>query len=106
MAIDREPSPEERLQALLFNRDQMRESAEPLARGVAEPQAAKYEMTMYRLLQRTNNNPEIANAFNKLLRALDISSRFGNSDEPMPKGHINSLTEVIKEATERIRLTE
>jgi len=92
----------EKFQKLIERRDAARESATDLQRGVAEPQATRYETTLYRLMKRTDTNPEIVNALNELLARLAYSAEYGESDSPMPKSRVESLTTAIKKATELI----
>ncbi len=91
-----------RLQKLIERMDAARESATDLQRGIAEPQAAKYETVLYELLRRTDTNPKIANALNELLTRLEYSAAYGESDQPMPESRVESLTTAIKDAAERI----
>jgi CII-binding regulator of phage lambda lysogenization HflD len=101
-----EMSPEARKQQLLMQRDGMRENASELESAVTEIQVAKYEIALRRLMQRTDNNPEIVNALNQLLSRLDNQSHFGISDEKMPPTHVTELAQAILDSAELIAHTE
>lgn len=87
---------------IIDTRDRYREAASELQRGVAEPQAAKYETTLYRLLERTGNDPELVNAMNEFLGAVDLKSIFGESDKPLPKAELAHITKFFQEKTKEL----
>lgn len=101
--VEGEQSAEARKQELLMRRDAARESATETQQQVSEIQSAKYETMLLNMMQRTNTNPEIVNALNDLVQSLDSASHFGESDNPMPDGHLQVLAEAIHAATKSIQ---
>lgn len=104
-----EPTPEEIREftrsKLMENRDLYKEQATELQKNVAEAQSAKLETLLYRLMNRTKDNPELVNKMNNLLDALDHQSRFGEEDKKLAPGRQEDLTHFLEEAGKALRWT-
>jgi len=85
------------------NRDLSKEHATELQKEVAEIQAAKLEATLYKLMSRTENNPDLVNSLNKFLDSLDHQSRFGDSGKPLGKGRQQDLVAFLEDAADALR---
>ena len=90
-------------QGMLDRRDQARERANELERDIGEAQGAHYETIVYRLMRRTDDDPELVNALNDYLSALDIESWFGNPEEPMVPGKQREIIDRLKRQTQLMR---
>lgn len=84
-------------------RDTYREHASELQRKVATYQAALYEESLYRLMQRSGDNTELINSLKDFLVALDHNSSFGDPEKPFGKGQAEKLTQFLKEKGEELR---
>lgn len=80
-------------------RDAARERATPLQRNVVEIQAAKFELLLFRLLERSGDDPELASAINAFLDCVDNRSRKGSPWDTLPRPLIEQLTRVFQSAT-------
>jgi hypothetical protein len=87
---------------IIRRRNEVRNRATDLQRGVAEVQAARYETTLYRLMERSGNNPELLNALNNFTRVLDNRSFYGVSDELLAPNQIKRLSKFIEEKTKEM----
>lgn len=74
-----------------------------LRANVAEAQSAKYEVALKRLMERSDDNVELVNSLRDFIGAIDVKSFFGNSDELMPEGYVNRLSEFFKQKTEELK---
>lgn len=68
-------------------RDRHKNGASELERNIVSVQSAKYETSLYRLMQHSVDDVELVNALNEFLTALDARSLYGNSEEPLSKEH-------------------
>lgn len=94
---------EDRKTQILESRDIQKGGASELQKSVAEIQAAKYETTLYRLMDRTKDNPELVNNLNALLDGLDHQSRFGNSSESIGPARQEDLSKFLGEVAKALR---
>ena len=67
-------------------------SAVELRENVSETQTDMYKAILVRLMERSNNNPELVNAMRDFIRALDTKSWKGDAGELMDEGNISRLT--------------
>jgi hypothetical protein len=83
-------------------RDEARKRASDFQRSVAEVQAARYETTLYRLMERSGNNIDLVNALNNFTRILDNRSRYRPSDQHLIPNQIERLTKFFQDKTKEI----
>ena len=55
-----------------------------------------------RLMSRTKDNPDLINAINGFLNALDKRSRFGSEDEPLSRESLEKLIEFFKDKAKEL----
>jgi len=91
-----------RMGSILNVRDKYKENASELEQDIATTQAAKHETALYRLMARTEDNPELVGALNEFLNALDHRSRFGDETQPLGKEHTEALTKFFSEKAEEL----
>lgn len=72
---------------------------------VADIQGAKLEMSLLRIMDRTENNPEIVNNLNELLNALEHQSFYGDSSQNIARGRQEDLGKFLGEAAKALRWT-
>ncbi|MGB7958028.1 MAG: hypothetical protein WCF77_04295 [Minisyncoccia bacterium] len=101
--VEREHAGEKSKNPYLEMRDKSRNGASELQKGIAEVQSAKYETTLYRLMERSGDSPELVNALNDFLRELDIQSVQGRSDESLTSVRAEALAHCLKESAEKLR---
>jgi hypothetical protein len=87
---------------VIKQRDEARKRASDLQRSVAEVQAARYETSLYRLMERSGNNPELVNVLNNFTRILDRNSGVGVSDQPFTREQVEKLTKFFEEKTKEM----
>ena len=92
-----------RRKKFIDTRDQYREHAGVDERNIAEVQGAKYETTLHRLMARTEGNPDLINALNGFLDALDNRSSFGWEDQPLGRGPTEALVRFFNEKGNELR---
>ncbi len=90
---------------ILETRDSYKEHATELQKEVAEIHVAKLETTLYRLMSRTGDNPDLVNGLNELLNSLDHQSTFGDSEKPLADGRQKDLSDFLGQATKALRWT-
>ena len=86
----------------IWARDQRRQGATELQRGVAEVQAARYESILYRLMSRTGNNETLINAMAEFIGELERRSAFGQNDKPLDKNSAEKLTKFFQDKAEEL----
>ena len=103
------PTPEEvaefRHNSLVERHRVSKEHATELQNNVAEAQEAKLGITLRMLMERTEDNPELVNALNTFLDALDHRANFGDSEKPLGKGSQQDIAKFMEEATKALRWT-
>lgn len=106
---DDSPTPEEiaesRRNSLMERHQSSKEHATELQNNVAEAQEAKLGITLRRLMERTEDNPELVNALNTFLDALDHRANFGDSEKPLGKGNQQDIAKFMEEVTKALRWT-
>ena len=90
---------------ILETRDLYKEHATELQKEVAEIHVAKLETTLYRLMSRTGDNPDLVNGLNELLNSLDHQSTFGDSEKPLTDSRQKDLANFLVESTKALRWT-
>lgn len=97
------PLPESGKNFLVERRDQMREHASETQKKVSEIQGAKYETSLLKLMERTDDNPEIVNSLNEMLDALSHQATYGDSDKGLSGARQKELAEFMQEAAKALR---
>lgn len=87
---------------ILKMRDTVREHSTELRNNVAEIQAARYELAVQLLMERSSENTELINALNDFTKALETVSYRGQSDKPMSPVHIKEITNFLKEKAKEL----
>jgi hypothetical protein len=94
---------EEKLEnPVIKERNEARKRASDLQRRAAEIQGARYETTLYRLMERSGNNRDLINALNNFTREFDNSSDYGRSDQPLASPHVEKLTKFFEEIAKEL----
>jgi len=103
------PTPEEikefRNKSLMERHQTSKEHATELQNSVAEAQEAKLGIILRRLMERTEDNPELVNSLNAFLDALEHRANFGDSEKPLGKGSQQDIAKFMEEATKALRWT-
>jgi hypothetical protein len=95
-----QPWEREKLENPVINeRNKARDRASDFQRKGAEIQAARYESTLYRLMERSGNDRDLINALNQFTRVFDSCSHFGEGDQPMPPTEVKRLTQFFEDFT-------
>ena len=95
-------NPDDRRRGLLKTRDICKTHASELQKGVAEVQSAKYETVLYRLMQRTGDDPDVVNALNAFVDGLELQSIFCQSEDPLPGEKKEKLVEFLRTNAESL----
>ncbi len=74
-----------------------------LRKSVSEKQADIYAEAVVKLMERTNDNPELVNALRDFVKELGIKSWRGGADQSLSEGYVGRLTEFFKEKTEELK---
>ncbi len=93
-------SPQERLARLAARRDLSAAHASELAKGIAQPQAIRFQTIVLELMQRSDDQPAIVEALVELLRSLEHCAAFGASEKPLTKGRVEMIANAIYKAAE------
>lgn len=81
---------------VIKERDDARKRASNLQRRVAEIHAARYERTLYRLMERSRDNPDLVNALNNFSRVLDGRSLHGAEDNPLTRTQVEQFADFFE----------
>src|SRR5438270_10911073 len=93
----------EKLENPVINeRNEARNRASDLQRRAAEIQAARYETTLYRLMERSGNNRDLINVLNNFTRVLDGCSFYEVEDQPLLRTEVKRLTHSSVQKTKKI----
>ncbi|MDO8486449.1 MAG: hypothetical protein Q7S77_02020 [Candidatus Staskawiczbacteria bacterium] len=90
---------------ILENRDLYKGNATELQQEVAEAQAARLETILYKLMSRTENNPDLVNGLSELLGSLEHQAMFGDPIEPLNKSREKDLSSFLEETAKALRWT-
>jgi len=82
-----------------------KEASTETQKEIADIQGAKFETSLLRLMNRTENNPEIVNNLNEFLDALDHQSFYGDNSQNIGKGRQEDLAKFLGEAAKAARWT-
>jgi flagellar biosynthesis chaperone FliJ len=87
---------------LLNMRDTVREHSTEMRNNVAEIQAARYEIALQLLMERSGENADLVNALNSFVKALETISNRGSTNEQMLPTHVEQITKFFNEKTEEL----
>lgn len=85
------------------------ENAEPektpieMRKNIVEQQSEMYGSALERIMERSDNDPDLVTAMRDFIKAIEIKSHRGQSDEPLSKGYVEMLTTFFQEKAEELR---
>ena|SRR3989344_8733791 len=80
----------------------IRHNASDLQRETAARQAEAYEYTIFHLMDRSGDSPELVNAARDFVQAFQCRVMVGSSEEPLSLPDQARLAAFLKEAAERL----
>jgi hypothetical protein len=82
-----------------------KETSTDTQKEIADIQGAKLETSLLRIMNRTENNPDIVNGLNGILDALDHQSFYGDNSQNIAHGRQEDLAKFLGEAAKALRWT-
>ncbi len=86
----------------LETRDKYKDGASELQQKVGEIQGAKWETSIYRLMERSGDNIELTNALNSFLIALEKRAVRGVESDQLKAVEIEALTKFFTEKSKEL----
>src|SRR4051794_14893516 len=87
---------------VIKERDNTRKRASDLQKKTAEVQAARYETTIYRLMERSGDNSDLVNALNDFSCILHGRSFHGVNDQPLTSTQVERLTRFFEDKSKEL----